>query len=404
MKTKRLFREDVYQKEGKAKVLKITSERDKKFIILDQTIFFPTGGGQSCDIGFMDDVEITNVFEKDNEIWHEAPELGSEIKEGQEVSMKIDWPRRFDNMQRHCGEHILSGIFYDICGGVNRGFHMGDQYMTIDISLEDDPNFKTMTPEIIKEAELRTNQVIWDNLPVITRHFDTRAEAEGLPLRKKLALEEDITIVSVGSTTNPADCVACCGTHPAYAGQVGMVKIYKFEPNKGMYRIYFEAGKRAFEAYRARFDVLSQLEKDLSAGFEDLMDKYEKRQAKNQEDKDKLYQLSKLISSQEVSSLIEVAKAGEKVVYKKYEVLDIDDLLRIGKDVAEGSDALVLLHHIKTNTVLLFSNATPCGAIVKEHAHPLGAKGGGGKNSARAIFTDEHKTHEFVEKIKEVYA
>lgn len=95
---------------------------------------------------------------------------------------------------------------------------------------------------------------------VITRHFDSRQEAENLPLRKALAFDEDITIVCVGAVENPADCVACCGTHPSTSGQVGMVKIYKVESNKGMSRIYFEAGQRAFRQYQEKFDVLTTLE------------------------------------------------------------------------------------------------------------------------------------------------
>ena len=89
---------------------------------------------------------------------------------------------------------------------------MGEEYMTIDISLEEKPEFDKISWEMAKEAELRTNQAIWSNLPVITRHFDKREDAENLPLRKALAFDEDITIVCVGATSNPADCVACCGT------------------------------------------------------------------------------------------------------------------------------------------------------------------------------------------------
>ena len=253
MKTRRLFREDVYMKEATAVVTGLETRGEKMLVTLDQTVFFPTGGGQSCDTGILGGLKVVDVFEEEDEIYHQVvfdEENQSELQIGDSVKISIDWARRFDNMQRHCGEHIMSGIFYELYGGVNRGFHMGEDYMTIDISLEEKPEFDKITWDMAKEVELRTNMVIWQNLPVITRHFDRREDAENLPLRKALAFDEDITIVCVGSIDNPSDCVACCGTHPATAGQVGMVKIYKVENNKGMFRIYFEAGERAFRQYQ----------------------------------------------------------------------------------------------------------------------------------------------------------
>ena len=136
-------------------------------------------------------------------------------------------------------------MFYKLCGAVNRGFHMGDDYMTVDMRLEDNPAYETITWETALKAEEMTNNVIWSDLPIIVRHFDKREDAENLPLRKKLSIDEDITIVCVGDENNPSDCVACCGTHPARSSQVGLLKIYKVEKNKDMFRIYFEAGKRA---------------------------------------------------------------------------------------------------------------------------------------------------------------
>lgn len=271
MYTKRLYQEDVYLKEADVQVSDIVTRDGQVFLIFDQTVFFPTGGGQSCDTGTVDQFHIIDVFEEEDQVLHRLEEKECKLSIGDKVHISIDWERRFDNMQRHCGEHILSGKFYELYGGVNRGFHMGEDYMTIDISLEDDPAFDKISWEMAKEAELRTNQAIWANLPVITRHFDNRKEAENLPLRKALAFDEDITIVCVGDVENPADCVACCGTHPSTAGQVGMVKIYKVENNKGMFRIYFEAGQRAFSRYQRQHDTITALENSLSAGGDDLL-------------------------------------------------------------------------------------------------------------------------------------
>lgn len=147
--------------------------------------------------------------------------------------------------------------------------------MTIDISLEADERYTEINWDMAMQAELETNKVIWENTPVSVYRFDTKAEAEKMPLRKALNLEKDISIVTIGDISNPADSVACCGTHPSTAGQVGMVKIYKIEPNKGMFRIFFEAGQRALAHYDMRFDIMTKLENDLSASYTNLISKYE---------------------------------------------------------------------------------------------------------------------------------
>jgi len=400
MNTRRLFKEDVYLQEAAASITNIIKEDGKILVTLDQTIFFPTGGGQSCDKGTLGGFDVTDVSETPDEIFHEISCDTGEVDKlqiGDEVVLKLDWDHRFDNMQRHCGEHILSGKFYELYGGVNRGFHMGDDYMTIDISLEDDPAYDKITWEMAKEAELATNQAIWANLPVITRHFEDRAEAENLPLRKKLAFDEDITIVCVGAIENPADCVACCGTHPSTSGQVGMVKLYKVESNKGMFRIYFEAGQRAFKQYRERFDVMTTLENKLSAGFADLLDKYQAQQDKNKSVRDELYHLKKWVVAKEIE---EIKTQMCPAFVRKYDKLSINDLLDIGKELKGLIPTVAFLVHEPSSTVLIFTDKHDAGKLVKENASIYGGKGGGNKNSARAIFAKAEYVDTFIDLIE----
>ncbi|MEE0742333.1 MAG: alanyl-tRNA editing protein [Emergencia sp.] len=397
MYTKRLYQEDVYLKEADVQVSDIVTRDGQVFLIFDQTVFFPTGGGQSCDTGTVDQFHIIDVFEEEDQVLHRLEEKECKLSIGDKVHISIDWERRFDNMQRHCGEHILSGKFYELYGGVNRGFHMGEDYMTIDISLEDDPAFDKISWEMAKEAELRTNQAIWANLPVITRHFDNRKEAENLPLRKALAFDEDITIVCVGDVENPADCVACCGTHPSSAGQVGMVKIYKVESNKGMFRIYFEAGERAFRQYQRRYDVLTALENKLSAGFSDLMPKYEAQQEKNRLVRDELYHLKKWTIEKETQ---DIKSQITPAFVRKYDKLSINDILEIGKGIAGSIPTIAFLVHQPSNTVLLFTDKHDAGKLVKENTDIYGGKGGGNKNSARAIFAKAEYIDTFIDLIE----
>lgn len=398
MKTIKLFQSDVYKRSTEAIVSSIDRNvaHNTISIVLDQTVFFPTGGGQSCDLGTINGIKVVDVFEKDDTLYHILEGCDSAIQVGDKVSLEIDWKRRFDNMQRHCGEHILSGIFFKLFGGVNRGFHMGEDYMTIDISLEADERYTEINWDMAMQAELETNKVIWENTPVSVYRFNTKAEAEKMPLRKALNLEKDISIVTIGDISNPADSVACCGTHPSTAGQVGMVKIYKIEPNKGMFRIFFEAGQRALAHYDMRFDIMTKLENDLSASYTNLISKYEIQKEKAKQVKDRLYHLSKELIKREIADLRD---CSDKV--RHYSFLDSNDIIEIGNALSpEINNTLCLIDDL-TNTVFLFSNSIDCGKLVKENAPKLDGKGGGGRNFARAVFSSAEKAVKFIDNINE---
>ena len=398
MSTIKLYQQDVYMKECTS----IITAVDGDVIQLDQTVFFPTGGGQSCDLGTIGGMEVVEVFEEGDDVFHRLAE-GSFPETGQQVNCEINWDRRFDNMQRHCGEHILSGIFFREFGGVNRGFHMGDDYMTIDISLEEDPSVTEITWEMAKHAELCTNEVIWSNAPVTVCRFETREEAEKMPLRKKLAIDEEISIVCVGDINNAADCVACCGTHPATAGQVGLVKLFKVEKNKGMFRIYFEAGKRALLDYDKKHDLLTVLGNRYSAGPDDLLNKIDARKEKDQAIKNELHILRQSVIESRVASIREDLAAADPDEILVYEFGDMktDDLLNIGRPVMDEVKKLLLIVSPQDNTLLLFSDGTiECGKLVKENASIYNGKGGGSKNNARAIFPKREGLDTFIDLIR----
>ena len=407
MRTQRLFKEDVYMKEAGAVITSLSEAKGgHTAVTLDKTIFFPTGGGQSCDKGTIAGFKVLDVYEdeKADDIIHVLDCSPAEFEYAvspadKPLKLSLDWEHRFDNMQRHCGEHILSGMFFREYGGVNRGFHMGDQYMTIDISLETMPEFTTITWEMAKHVEECANEAIWQNQPVITRHFDTKKEAKNLPLRKALALEKDITIVCVGSVENPADCVACCGTHPSTAGQVGLIKIFKVESNKGMFRIYFEAGKRAFLKYQNELDTLTTLANSLSAGTDDVLSKYHAQVEKNKESRNQLHFLKKEVIARETADIAEALEKGENV--RRYHILSLDDLTVLAREVSPFAKKIAFLVHEPSCTVFLVSDGSvDCGKLVKDNAQIYGGKGGGNKTTARAIFTKDEYVDTFIDLIE----
>jgi len=437
MMTRKLFQQDVYRKECVSTITEVNgtgTPEDPFLLALDETVFFPTGGGQPCDLGTVDGVPLAEVFEKNGEVWHklQPAHAGNDKspcvrwRAGDRVTCVLDWERRFGNMQRHCGEHILSGIFFRETGGVNRGFHMGNGYMTIDIDVPG------ITWEQALRIETLTNEVIWANVPVTVRYYENRSEAEKLPLRKALAVDEDISIVCVGDESNPADCVACCGTHPSTSGQVGLLKIFKLENYKGMTRVYFNAGKGALEDYQNKHRILTELNLKYSSDDNNLLDKMKAQEEKNKEVRQELYLLkNKLIvdAVDEISggsgAASEVREARERthaeaqeetltfsapgLVIREYPYFNANDLLAVTKTLSErlgsaGSPLIALISTRENIVILASAGRHDCGKIVRDNAPVWKGKGGGNAASARAMFPEREDLECFIAYIRQAFA
>ena len=413
MKITKLYQQDRYLKNWTARITSVraSDETPGQFTLtLDQTAFFPEGGGQSCDTGTIETsygkFRVIDVQEDGENVIHTvlpADDSGTpELSTDTEVTCSLDWDRRFDNMQRHCGEHILSGIFFSLFGGVNRGFHMGHDYMTIDISLEEKPEITEITYQDALRAELKANRVIWSDAPVTVLRFDSREEAEKMPLRKALAFDEDISIVCVGSVENASDCVACCGTHPDTAGQVGLIKIYKIEKYKGMFRIYFEAGQRALADYDIKHDMLTDLSNRYSSSVEDFPSKLKAQEEKTAALKDELFHLKKAYIENECTRLDAILDGADaNVVVYPLEHLSLDDAFSMGKHYMGKTGRLIMLYAKKNTSYILVSDGSiKCGALVKEYASFYNGKGGGNDTSARAIFSNADDAALFADLIR----
>ncbi|MBK5246665.1 MAG: alanyl-tRNA editing protein [Peptostreptococcaceae bacterium] len=401
MNTIKLFQEDVYIKKFTATVINKDIEDGKSVIILDRTAFFPAGGGQSSDFGTINGLSVLDVFEKNGVISH-IISGSADFNTDEMVTCEIDWPHRFKNMQRHCGEHILSGMFFREYGGVNRGFHMGKEYMTIDISLEENSNFTEITWAMAKNIENLSNSIIWKNAPVITRFFENREEAEKLPLRKALAVDDDIAIVCVGNIENPSDCVACCGTHPAFAGEVGLIKILKVEINKGMYRIHFKAGEEALLDYQEKHEIIAKLNSRYSANTFDLLEKVFIQEEKNKAYRAQLNTFRQLLLKERVMETEAALVSSDGIAVVSFEALKVDDLLQIGRSVTDEISKLLLIISYEESTILFFSDGktVDCGKLVKETAHIYNGKGGGNNNQARAILPKPENIPTYIDLIQ----
>lgn len=230
--TEKLFYENAYTSTFSAKVLSCGEGKHGYEIILDRTAFYPEGGGQPGDTGYLGGVRVTDTHEKGGAIVHyceAALEVSSEL-EG-----RIDFARRFDFMQQHSGEHIVSGIIHRRFGCDNVGFHMGAETVTIDFNC-------AISAEELREIEREANAVIWENRPFNIMWPDEKT-LPTLPYRSKKALSGDVRIVECPG----ADMCACCGTHVASAGEIGLIKLLSVHPFREGVRIEMLSGRRAYD-------------------------------------------------------------------------------------------------------------------------------------------------------------
>ena len=224
-------------------------------------------------------------------------------------------------------------------------------------------------------------------------------------MRKALAIEEDIVLVCVGDESKAAGCVACCGTHPRRTGEVGLIKIYRWDNYKGMTRITFDAGPNALENCRSEADLIKSLCRHYSADAETLMAKIQLREQKNGEVRQELYELKQAYLTEKAQEIREKLAEFNGVLIEKYELLKTDDLLALSKLLPELSGKLLSLVSVKENTLLLLSGGMPdCNKIIKDNAAVWRGKGGGRANSARVMFPTAEDMGCFLDYIKKAYS
>ena len=230
MFTEKLYYTDSHMFEFTATVLDCRDTPKGPALILDRTVFFPEGGGQQADTGSFGGVNILDVHEKDGEILHycDRPLPAGETAEG-----RIDAEQRLVRMQNHSGEHVVSGLAHQLYGCENVGFHMGEDFVTIDFDRE-------LSWEQLMEIEERANRVVRDDLPVLCT-FPEPEELKNLEYRSKLELTENVRIVEIPGT----DCCACCAPHVKHTGEIGLIKVLESERHRGGVRLNLACGMLA---------------------------------------------------------------------------------------------------------------------------------------------------------------
>ncbi len=235
--TERLYFQDAYLQEFSARVVGRESRDDSPVVVLDRTAFYPESGGQPHDLGWLNDVRVIRVEEEAERILHF---LEKELS-GDEVRGRIDWPRRFDHMQQHTGQHILSQAFYELVHGETLSFHLGQEESTVEIGIP------AIRDETLQRVEELANRIVFSDLEVKT-YFLPGEELGSVPLRKPPKKSGLVRVVEVSGF----DYSACGGTHCRRTGEVGLIKILKQEKIRGNLRFSFVCGFRALREFENR--------------------------------------------------------------------------------------------------------------------------------------------------------
>ena len=254
--TRKLYHSDQYLRKFSSKVTKVAESLGKPAIVLEQTAFYPTAGGQPHDTGILNDIAVLDVYENES---HEIVHILKQPVLAGDVVGKICWDRRFDHMQQHTGQHLLSQAFIKSCGAETISFHMGDISATLDLSQGG------LSTDKIAAAEDLANRIIYENRPVMSQII-AKNELSPYPLRKPPAVDGIIRIVEI----RDFDYSPCGGTHCSGTGEVGIVKITRFENYKGGTRIHFKCGLRALRDYQRKSKILKQIGDHLSTGEPEL--------------------------------------------------------------------------------------------------------------------------------------
>ncbi|HLY61405.1 MAG TPA: alanyl-tRNA editing protein [Terriglobia bacterium] len=384
-KTERLYYTDSYLREFEARILK-TEPGPKGFrVYLDRTAFYPESGGQPMDFGTLGGIPVLALAEEDDAIVHEMERQ----PEGEPVQGEIDWPRRFDHMQQHTGQHVLSAAFEKAGEYKTVSFHLGADVSSIDLD-SDRPGGRQ-----INEAEDLANQIVFENREVKIS-FRPVAEAQLLDLRKPTLRDGEVRLVEIAGF----DLSACGGTHVSRTGAIGLIAVRKVERMKGLTRVEFVCGGRALAASRRDFQVLSEAAKLLSASSTQLPELIAKQmdelRAANRA-REKSVERSAEIHAQKLwQSTPE--QDGRRVVSHFFNEDELQEGKKVAHAIAAHPAAIALVGVKGKKTFLYFSQTAgggaDMGAILKQTVAKFGGKGGGTKDFAQGGGMDESRLEE----------
>ena len=372
--TKRIYDVDAYCREFKARVLSCEKNGDGYEVVLDKTAFFPEGGGQAADKGTIDGIEVYDVQIKDGNIVHKTHGM---ITVGIEAECKLDWELRFARMQSHSGEHIVSGIVHSRFGFNNVGFHMSGLEMTVDFD-------GILTQTDIDELEKLANFAVYSNAK-ITVSYPTTEESAQIDFRSKLDDIEDLRLVTIEGV----DCCACCAPHVSRTGEIGVIKIIDFTPDRGGTRLTVLAGFEAFCDYSRLNSSNKRLMKSLSSPRATVAENAERYL----ELAEKLREENGALARRLAWSELAPERTGDGA-YAFAEKLTYDELRHCSNMLSdEGCELCLLFSSDGTGKYIyvVSSKERDTRSIVKRLNESFDGRGGGKPNYAQGIIAPESR-------------
>jgi alanyl-tRNA synthetase len=384
MITERLYFADAYLAHFSARVVARADRDGRPAVALDQSAFYPEGGGQPPDTGTLNNIAVLDVQVEDGLVWHM---LERPIEEDT-VQGAIDWPRRFDHMQQHHGQHLLSAAFERLFDLRTVSFHLGVASATIDLA------GPALSAEQAAAAEDLANQVIWEERPVLAR-FVTPEELSTLALRKPPAVDGAIRVVSVPDF----DHSACGGTHPRATGGVGMLHIRRWDRRGDLLRVEFVCGGRALRDLRWKNAALGHVAASLSVGAEEAEAAVARLRENEERNRKQLEDMSERLIRYEAQSLIAQAEpvGGMSVVRRAFADRPLDEVRALAKAIAINNGvALLGLRAEKTQLIFACGEQAKvdCGALLRTVLAPLGGRGGGQPTLAQGGLPDPSRLEE----------
>jgi alanyl-tRNA synthetase len=378
MTTERLYFTDPYLTHFSARIVAREQREQRPAVALDQSAFYPQGGGQPADTGTLNGAAVLDVQVEDGVIWHMLDqELEADLVQG-----AIDWTRRFDHMQQHHGQHLLSAAFERLYGLRTVSFHLGPSAATIDLAATE------LTPAQAGAAEDLTNQVIWEDRPILARLVTTEELAQ-LPLRKPPSVAGPVRIVSVPDF----DHSACGGTHPRATGGVGLLHLRRWERRGDVTRVEFLCGGRALRDLRWKNAALGRLATALSVGPEELEAAVLRVRENEERARKRLEETAEQLIGYEAQDLITRANliGIMRVVRQAYAGRSLEELRGLAKAIAAGG-CVALLGLRAEKTQLIFARADglelDCGRLLRETLALFGGRGGGQPTLAQGGLPD----------------
>lgn len=370
------YNTNAYIKEFQAKVVALVDRTEGNAIVLDATYFYPEGGGQPCDLGMIDGVKIKDVIIEDDIIYHITDASIHHLTVDQSIDCTIDFDRRFAFMQQHTGQHILSSCAEKLFDANTIGFHMGEDYVTVDLD-------KKLSNEDVDAIENMANAIIFANKAVMA-HYPTSEELAKMPLRKQPKVTENIRVIEVDGI----DFSPCGGTHTKTTAEVGLLKVKRIETYKAGIRIEFGCGIYALNSFKKRGETINSLmrlfsiqDSDIVSFCEQLLENQKSDRLMISNLKEQLYRLQVALL---LSNYEEDLEADIKVISLFEDAMSMNDLRFKTSLICEQDNTIVIAaasENDKTHFVLAKSknleNTFDMGALFKAYIAPLGIKGGG---------------------------